>query len=144
MKARHFLDKLQHDKIVAAIREAEKQTSGEIRVFVSRHETQNPVADAQSHFIQMEMDKTREHNGVLIFVAPRSHQFAVIGDGAVHARCGDEFWQALTAEMSGHFKNSDFTQGIVHAIRKAGEILATHFPRRRDDQNELPDDVAHD
>ena len=144
MKARHFLNKLQHDKIVTAIREAEKRTSGEIRVFVSRHETEDPVADAQSHFIQLEMDKTREHNGVLIFVAPRSHQFAVIGDEAVHARCGHEFWRALAAEMCGHFKNSDFTQGIVLAIHKAGEILAAHFPRRPDDQNELPDDVAHD
>ena len=144
MKARHFLNKLQHDKIVAAIREAEKRTSGEIRVFVSRHETEDPVPAAQSHFIELGMDKTREHNGVLIFVAPRSHRFAIIGDEAVHARCGDEFWRALVAEMSGHFKNSDFTQGIVHAIHKAGEILAKHFPRHPDDQNELPDDVAHD
>lgn len=144
MKARQFINKLHQAEIMAAIREAEKKTSGEIRVFISRHEVDDPLATAQEHFIQMGMEKTREHNAVLIFVAPRSHKFAVVGDAAIHSRCGEEFWHVLTAEMSGYFRDSHFTRGLVHAVTKAGALLAEHFPRRPDDQNELPDDVAQD
>lgn len=129
---------------MAAIREAEKATSGEIRVFISRKRVEDPVSVAQGHFLEMGMDKTRERNGVLIFVAPRAHKFAVIGDAGVHARCGDSFWAELAEEMTGHFRRSEFTSGIVHGIRKAGQLLARHFPQEPDDRNELPDDVAHD
>lgn len=144
MKPRKFVEELQHEKIVAAIREAEQKTSGEIRVFISRRPVVDPLAEAQSHFLQMHMDKTRDRNGVLIFVAPHSHKFAVIGDTAVHARCGEQFWQELTKEMSHYFKDSKFTIGIMHGVRKAGELLAQHFPHRRDDKNELSDEVEHD
>ena len=144
MKARHFLSKLQHDEIVAAIREAEKGTSGEIRVFVSRKEVEDPVVVAQGHFLRMGMEKTRHHNGVLIFVAPRSHKFAVIGDAGVHVQCGDAFWRDLTGEMAGHFRKSEFTSGLLHGIRQAGQLLARHFPASPDDKNELSDEVAHD
>jgi uncharacterized membrane protein len=62
----------------------------------------------------------------------------------VHKKCGDVFWQALAAEMSGHFKKSDFTEGILHGIRKAGELLAAHFPRQAGEKDELPNQVGHD
>lgn len=144
MKARDFLNQLRHDDIVAAIRKAEQKTSGEIRVFISRHEPDDPVAAAQAEFLRLGMDKTKEKNGVLIFVAPRARKFAIIGDAGVHSRCGDEFWTQVAAEMTGHFKKAEFTQGILHAIHKAGELLAQHFPRHPGDQNQLPDDIAHD
>jgi uncharacterized membrane protein len=144
MRAREFLSRLSNDQIVAAIREAEGKTSGEIRVFISRKEVNDPVAAAQAHFVELGMQKTRERNGVLIFVAPRAHKFAVIGDTAVHTRCGEDFWRELAAEMSKHFKGSDFTRGIIHAVSRAGELLAKHFPRRPDDVNELSDEVMGD
>ena len=144
MKPRHFLEHLRDDEIAAAIQAAERKTSGEIRVFISRKATKDPVGEAQSHFMSLQMHKTRERNGVLIFVAPESHNFAVIGDTAVHTQCGEQFWQELASEMSEHFRHSHFTRGIIHAIRKAGELLAQHFPRRPDDENELPDKVEHD
>jgi uncharacterized membrane protein len=144
MTARGFLKQLRHNDIVAAIREAEKKTSGELRVFISRKPVADAVAAAQAHFLQMGMERTRERNGVLIFVAPRSRQFAVIGDRGVHERCGESFWRELATEMSGHFAKSEFTTGIVSGLNKAGELLARHFPRRPDDVNELPDEVAHD
>ncbi len=144
MRARKFIEHLRHPDIVAAIRAAELKTSGEIRVFISHRSVEDPVAAAQAHFLRMGMDKTRERNAVLIFVAPRSHKFAVIGDSAVHARCGEPFWQELAAEMSGHFKASEFNRGLLHAISKAGDLLGHHFPRRPDDQNELPDEVETD
>ena len=78
------------------------------------------------------MDQSPARNGVLIFVAPRSHKFAVIGDAAVHAKCGDEFWRKLADTMTGYFRKSEFTPGIIHGVQKAGELLAEHFPRLRD------------
>ncbi len=144
MRARKFLDQLRHDDIVAAIAAAEKKTSGEIRVFVSHKPVADPVAAAQAQFVRLGMDKTRERNGVLIFVAPLSQKFAVVGDTGVHARCGDPFWSALAAEMSGHFKEHQFDRGLLHAIKKAGDLLAEHFPHRPVDQNELPDAVESD
>jgi uncharacterized membrane protein len=144
MKARKFLNQLQHDEIVAAIRAAERKTSGEIRVFISRRPIEDPVAAAQVHFVELGMERTRERNGVLIFVAPRTHKFAVIGDTGVHSRCGDEFWRQMAGELSAHFRRSEFTRGIVSAVRKAGELLAQHFPRGPDDKNQLPDEVARD
>ena len=144
MKPREFVDQLQRNEIVAAIREAEQKTSGEIRVFISRKPVPDALMEAQTHFQEMGMDRTRDRNGVLIFVAPHSHKFAVIGDTAVHAKCGEGFWQELTLEMSHYFRGSDFTSGIIHGVRKAGELLAQHFPRRPDDKNELPDEVGHD
>ena len=144
MRARTFLSQLQQDHIVAAIREAEAKTSGEIRVFISRKAVEDPLPVAQAHFLRMGMDKTRGRDGVLIFVAPRTRKFAVIGDAGVHARCGDAFWRDLAEEMTAYFRRAEFTSGIVHGIRKAGELLAQHFPARPGDQNELPDDVAHD
>ena len=144
MKAREFLDQLHRTKIVTAIREAEKKTSGEIRVFISRKSIEDPLKAAQGHFVEMGMEKTRESNGVLIFVAPRTHKFAVIGDVGVQTRCGDAFWTELAQEMSDHFKKSDFTSGIIHGVQKAGELLAQHFPRKSDDKNELPDEVEGD
>jgi uncharacterized membrane protein len=144
MKAKEFLNQLEQDKIVAAIRNAEQKTSGEIRVFISRHKPEDPIAAAQAQFTRLKMHKTREKNGVLIFVAPDARKFAVIGDAGVHARCGDTFWREVAAEMTGRFKKNEFTSGILHAIEKAGELLAQHFPHRADDKNELPDDIAHD
>ena len=142
MKA--FFNQLQQDDIIAAIRHAEKTTSGEIRVFISRKNVDDPVAAAQKEFERLGMTRTHHRNGVLIFVAPRARKFAVIGDSGVHKHCGDAFWQALAAEMTGHFKKSDFSAGIIHAIQKAGELLAAHFPPTLGDRNELPDELEGD
>ena|SRR5438105_121589 len=144
MKVEEFLLQLKHEDIVAAIREAESKTSGEVRVFITRKTVEDPVAAAQEHFTKMGMEKTREHNGVLIFVAPLSRKFAMIGDAGVHTRCGEGFWKHVADEMAGHFRESEFSAGIIKGICKAGELLAQHFPRRADDKNELSDEVEHD
>ena len=141
---KEFINQLQHDAIVAAIQAAEKKTSGEIRVFISRAKVDQPVVAAQAQFEKLGMTRTRHRNGVLIFVAPNARKFAVIGDTAVHQRCGEAFWAALAAEMTGHFKQSDFSGGIIHAIQKAGELLAAHFPPQKGDGNELPDEIEGD
>ena len=143
-KPTEFVEKLNDKEIAEAIRQAELKTSGEIRVFITRHPVETPVSVAQTHFLELGMDKTRDRNGVLIFVAPATHKFAVIGDEAVHKKCGDAFWAALSEEMSSYFKEGHFNRGLLHAVSKAGSLLAEHFPRRKDDINELPDKVERD
>jgi|SRR5271154_3169633 len=144
MKPKQFIGHLEHDRIVAAIAAAEKKTSGEIRVFVSRHEPHDAVAAAQDQFVQLGMSRTRDRNGVLIYVAPAARKFAIVGDSGVHQKCGDKFWSEVAAEMSGRFRKGEFTSGILHGIELAGELLARHFPHRPDDKNELPDEIATD
>jgi uncharacterized membrane protein len=90
------------------------------------------------------MEKTRDRNGVLIFLAPASRKFAVIGDTGVHEKCGEIFWQELARAMTGYFAKNEFSQGIIHGVEKAGELLAAHFPRRAGDRNQLSDEVEHD
>ena len=144
MKAQEFLTQLQHDEIVAAIRQAERKTSGEIRVLISHKKPTEPIAAAEAEFVRLGMTKTKDRNGVLIFVAPRSRSFAILGDQGVHSRCGDAFWREVRDEMTAHFHKAEFTQAILHGIRKAGDLLAQHFPRKPGDQNELSDEVVRD
>ncbi len=143
MRTKEFLSKLEHDRIGHAIREAESNTSGEIRVFIQRGKlTTDPLVVAQKKFHRLQMHKTQERNAVLIFVAPRAHKFAVVGDKAIHEKCGDEFWQHIVEEMRAHFQNEKFSHALVEAIKEVGKLLAAHFPKRPANTNELPDEIA--
>ena len=142
MRTRDFLSRVEHDRIVQAIREAESKTSGEIRVFIQRGKlTADPLMAAQKRFHQLRMHTTREHNAVLIFVAPRAHKFAVVGDKAIHEKCGDEFWRRIVDGMRVHFQNEKFSHALAEAIDEIGKLLAAHFPKTSGNRNELPDDV---
>jgi len=142
MRTKEFLSKLEHDRIVQAIRQAESKTSGEIRVLIQRGKLKNdPFVAAQRKFYRLGMHKTRERNAVLIFVAPRVHQFAVVGDEAIHKRCGDEFWRRIVTAIHHRFREDQFTEGLAGAVKVIGDTLAQHFPRSPTDANELPDEV---
>ena len=136
-----LLPKIDHGRVQAAIAAAEHKSSGEIRVVVLRSQVEDPVAEARRQFDRLGMAKTDDRNGVLILLAPRSHAYAVIGDRGVHERCGDAFWKELAAARGDAFKRGDFTDGLVLGVERAGKLLATHFPRRPDDRNELSDSV---
>jgi uncharacterized membrane protein len=143
MRTKEFLSKLEHDRIVGAIREVESRTSGEIRVFVQRGKLSvDPLTVAQKKFQRLGMHKTRERNAVLIFVAPRAHKFAIVGDKAVHEKCGEEFWRQIVDGMRKHFQNEKFSHALTEAINEVGKVLAAHFPRTSADANELPDEIA--
>ena len=142
MRTREFLSKLEHDRIIQAIGEAESKTSGEIRVLIQRGKLKSdPLETAQRRFLRLGMHKTRERNAVLIFVAPRVHKFAVVGDQAIHKKCGDQFWQRVATAMHDCFRQQKFTDGIGGAITVIGDALAQHFPKTSSDTNELADDV---
>lgn len=143
MRTRHFLQRLKHKEITAAIRKAEGRSSGQIRIFIQRGEFEDDaLTRAQKKFHQLEMEKTKDRNAVLIFVAPRAHKFAVIGDVGVHERCGQEFWENLVQAMRTDFKNEDYNRAIIHGVRTVGKLLADYFPRLGDTINELPDEIV--
>jgi uncharacterized membrane protein len=143
MRTKEFLSKLEHDEIVKAIRDAELKTSGEIRVFIQRGEMKiDPLVAAAKRFHRLGMHKTPERNAVLIFVAPRAHKFAIVGDEAIHKKCGEELWQRLVAQMRDHFRNEKFSHAIVDAIHEIGNALAANFPRRSTSSGGLPDQVV--
>ena len=145
MRTKEFLSKLEHDRIVQAIREAEAKTSGEIRVYVQRGKLNaDPLIAAQKRFHRMGMHKTRERNAVLIFVAPRAHKFAVVGDKAIHEKCGEEFWQRLVDGMRAHFQNEKFSHAIIEAVEEIGKVLAAHFPKTGAARSELSDEVVEE
>jgi uncharacterized membrane protein len=142
METKEFLSKLEHDGIVEAIRAAESKTSAEIRIYVHRGELkEDAVISAQKEFVRLGMDKTRDRNGVLIFLVPRAQEFAVIGDEEVHKRCGDQLWQQLVDKMSEHFGKERFSEAIVEAIAYLGGVLAQHFPKKWTNPNELSDEI---
>ena len=142
MRTKEFLSKLEHDEIVRAIREAESKTSGEIRVFIQRGKLEgDPLIAAQKKFHKLGMHKVPERNAILIFVAPRAHKFAVVGDKAIHDKCGESFWQRLADSMREHFRNERFSPALVEAIEEAGKALASHFPGKST-PNQLPDEVV--
>jgi uncharacterized membrane protein len=142
MRTREFLSKLEHDRIIEAIHEAESKTSGEIRVLIERGKLKSdPLEAAQRKFHRLGMHKTRQRNAVLIFVAPRVHKFAVVGDNAIHEKCGDEFWQRVVEKMRMHFLTQNFSDALIEAVNEIGTVLASHFPKTSRDTNELPDDI---
>jgi uncharacterized membrane protein len=134
--------KIDHARIVAAVRNAERGTSGEIRVAIARHRTRDPLASARRHFERLGMTQTAHRNGVLIFVAPASRNFAIIGDEGVHEKCGDGFWRALADAMTEKFRGGQFEEAVLHGVERAGALLAEHFPSDGENKNELSDDVA--
>jgi len=137
-----FLFKLNSKRLVAAIAEAEGRTSGEIRIFISHKKCPDPMAAATEEFDKLGMSKTAERNGILLFIAPRTRNFAIIGDEGIHAKCGPEFWQELATAMSSAFKSGKLTEGLVTTVQRTGTLLAEHFPRQPDDVNELPNDIV--
>src|SRR5437667_12909612 len=100
MKPRDFISQLDEARIVGAIAEAERKSSGEIRVYVSHRKRTDPLAFAQKRFLELGMTNTRHRNAVLIYLVPRTRQFAIVGDRGVHEKGGDAFWRALTSKMA--------------------------------------------
>jgi uncharacterized membrane protein len=146
MRTKEFLSKLDHDRIVRAIQDAESKSSGEIRVHLQRGELEgDPLIAARKKFQSLKMDKTRHRNAVLIFVAARAHKFAVLGDKAIHDKCGEALWQRVVDKMREHFRNENFTDALVEAIQEIGNVLAAEFPLRKSgDSNELADEITEE
>ena len=129
--------------IVNAIKQAELNTSGEIRVHVENKCKINVLDRAADVFAMLKMHKTAQRNGVLFYLATGDKQFAILGDAGINGKVPDNFWESIKEEMQLHFKKGDFTKGLVTGIEMAGEKLKQFFPYQTDDVNELPDDISY-
>ena len=142
MHRRKFRGLIDAEAVKAAIQEAERATTGEIRVSVSTFFWGGVRRAAERAFERMGMIRTSHRNGVLIFVVPSRRKFVVLGDSGIHEKVGQEFWEGVAAAMSERFRKGDFTGGLVHGVAEAGRQLALHFPAgARANPDELPDDV---
>lgn len=137
-----FVDGLDRDRIMSAIAEAERQTSGEIRVHVQKSVRSLDIRTvAERTFERLGMTKTALRNGVLLFIAGDDRKFAILGDRGINDKVPPGFWDEIAAKLTIRFKNGEFTDGIVEAVTSAGSRLNEFFPRATDDVNELPDDI---
>ena len=142
-RPRAFFSKEENAVIVNAIREAERRTSGEVRVYVeSKCRFVDPIDRAAEIFFGLQMEKTDHRNGVLVYVAIKDQQLAVFGDEGIHQKVGNEFWRAEVGKMLSHFSNNNYASGISQIVLDIGEALKSHFPYEREDKNELPDEVV--
>ena len=132
----------EQQRVRDAVAQAEKNTSGEIRVCVEKTCSAEVLDRAAQYFYKLDMDKTQLRNGVLIYVATTDHKFAIIGDAGINKVVPHDFWDETKEEMLAHFKNGELIEGIITGISRAGEKLKAYFPYALDDKNELSDDIA--
>jgi uncharacterized membrane protein len=143
-KKKPFFTDEEQQQIVASIKAAETQTSGEIRLFVeSRCKFVDPLDRAAEAFFKLKMEATAAHNAVLVYVAMKDRQLAIFGDKGIHEKVGDAFWNNAVKKMLSHFNAKNYAGGLETIITEIGDALRTHFPYDKDtDVNELPDDIV--
>ena len=140
--ANDFFNEEQKNQIVSAIKEAELNTSGEIRVHIEKKCKGDVLDRASNMFAALKMHKTELRNGVLFYLATEDHKFAILGDGGINAVVTDDFWESTKDKMQEHFKTGDFAKGLSEGILSAGEQLKAHFAYKSDDLNELSDEIS--
>ncbi|MCI7377494.1 MAG: TPM domain-containing protein [Candidatus Limimorpha sp.] len=142
MDARKFFTTEQQHEIVEAIRQAEANTSGEIRVHIENHCRGDIMDRSAMVFNILKMNETAERNGVLIYLAIKDKKFSIIGDEGINKMVEHDFWNDVKDMMAGHFRSGNFTEGIIQGVLRVGEKLKTFFPHKSDDINELSDDIS--
>ncbi|MBD3723380.1 MAG: TPM domain-containing protein [Flavobacteriaceae bacterium] len=137
-----FLTKAEEQDIVQAIVEAEKNTSGEIRVHLEEHSDKDPLARAQEVFFSLNMQNTKARNGVLIYISVQDKKLAILGDEGINNLVETDFWDCTKDVIITHFKEGKYKLGLVEGILKAGEQLKKYFPYQSDDTNELSNEIS--
>jgi uncharacterized membrane protein len=143
-KKKKFFTAEENQRIVEAIQQAEKNTSGEVRVFVeSKCSYMDAIDRATEVFFKLQMQNTAERNAVLVYIAIKDRQLAIFGDEGIHKKVGNEYWSRLVKHMISHFSKNNFAEGIRQSIVEIGQDLQKHFPHHKyTDKNELPDDIV--
>jgi uncharacterized membrane protein len=144
MKASSFFLKEQQAQILSSVREAEKETSGEIRVHIETSLKGDVLDRAAWLFKKLGMDKTDESNGVLFYLAVSDRKYAIVGDAGINAKVPAGFWDEISELLKKNFREGKFTEGLSEGIIMTGQQLKTHFPHRKDDVNELSDEISFD
>ncbi len=141
-KIESFLTSKDEEGIVSAIKEAEKNTSGEIRVHIEAHTDDDHYEHALNIFGELKMHETELRNGVLFYLAINDHKFVILGDQGINDKVADDFWDETKEMMQVHFRKGEFKKGLVDGILKAGHELKTHFPYQEDDTDELSNEIS--
>jgi len=144
MKASSFFTKEQQAQILAAVKEAENETSGEIRVHIETFCDEDVLDRAAWIFKKLGLQNTAERNGVLFYLAVNDRKFAVIGDAGINSKVPAGFWDDVKDLLLTRFREGRFTDGLSEGIILAGTHLKKHFPYKKDDINELPDEISFD
>ena len=144
MKAASFFTKEEQTEILTSIKEAEKDTSGEIRVHIETRCKEDVLDRAAWVFDKLGMNKTADRNGVLFYLAVSDRKFAIIGDAGINSKVPAGFWDDISGILQKNFREGRFTEGLTEGISLAGKHLKTHFPYRKDDINELSDEISFD
>jgi uncharacterized membrane protein len=137
-----FFDEKEKERILVSIREAEKATSGEIRLHLEKKSEKSVFDRAIEIFNKIGMNRTAQRNGVLIYLATADRQFVILGDKGINEIVPENFWNDVVAKMRSLFKSGKFCDGICEGIYLIGEKLKSHFPYQPDDINELSDDIS--
>jgi uncharacterized membrane protein len=138
-----FFTKTEEKHILSAIKEAELASSGEVRVFVESHCKGDIEKRTIDIFKQLKMHKTRERNGVLIYIAIKDRRFTIFGDEGIHQKMGFQFWNEEAVILKSFFVDNKIIDGLTATIISIGQILKEHFPYSTDDKNELPDTIVY-
>ena len=141
-KVEEFLTPVEEKEIISAIRIAEKNTSGEIRIHIETSSKTAHYERALEVFQLLKMDNTKDANAVLIYVAVKDKKFVIYVDKGINNVVEKNFWDTTKEVIQNHFKNGNFKQGIVDGILKAGEELQSHFPWQTDDEDELSNEIS--
>ena len=141
MKTSHFLSKLEHERIEEAIRKAEDGTSGDIVIFITHKPAPDALAAAHQVFTKRHLEKAIDDNSLLIFLAPTSQTFAVVGGKALHHAVGQAWWDELAGVLRTHFRTAYYSEGLVSAIKLAGDALKQYFPAENVDRTGQSDIV---
>ncbi|HBK84087.1 MAG TPA: hypothetical protein DDZ41_10940 [Flavobacterium sp.] len=141
-KTEDFLTSKDEQEIVEAIKIAEENTSGEIRVHLENHSDKDAIQRAQEVFNSLKMFETQARNGVLFYVNIAGHQFAIIGDEGINKVVPEDFWESTKNIVIENFKNQNYKNGLVAGIEKAGEQLKRYFPYQSNDINELTNEIS--
>lgn len=144
MSVENFFSKEEKKQITDAIVEAEKNTSGEIRLHAEGHCKLDVLDRAAYIFEKLNMHKTEQRNGVLFYLAVHDRKFAIIGDAGINQLVPTDFWDVIKETMLTYFKEGKFTEGLTKGILMAGEQLKANFPYQKEDQNELSNDISFD
>ena len=143
-QATDFLSKEDQEEVVQAIKEAELNTSGEIRLHIENQcPEDDPFDRALEVFQELEMQNTELQNGVLMYLAIDDHHFVIAGDKGINDVVEKDFWESTKDHVISNFKEGKFKEGLVQGILEAGEQLKRHFPYQSDDENELSDDISY-
>ena len=140
--AKDIFTEAEQQQIREAIQEAELNTSGELKVHIERKLNENVMDRASYVFEQLELHETKLRNGVLIYLAMESKEFAVLGDVGVHQKVPEGFWDSTSLLMLEFFKKGDFVGGLIAGAKEAGLQLKAHFPYQKGDINEISDDIS--